>query len=187
MKVGYGRISTADQSLDLQRDALTHAGCEKVFTDVASGARDQREGLNNCLEFCRAGDVLVVWKLDRLARSLKHLIELVADLAKRDIGFQSLSENIDTTSSAGKLFFHVFGAIAEFERDLIRERTNAGLAAARARGRKGGRPKAMSDDDIKMAKLLLADKSLTVDSICSKFSVSRATLYRHVGKTTVSN
>jgi DNA invertase Pin-like site-specific DNA recombinase len=141
MLVGYARVSTEDQNLDLQKDALQKAGCEKLFTDVASGAKDERAGLAEAIAFLRPGDTLVVWKLDRLGRSLKHLIETVTALQARKVGFRSLQESIDTTTSGGKLIFHVFGALAEFERDLIRERTQAGLQAARARGRKGGRPR----------------------------------------------
>jgi DNA invertase Pin-like site-specific DNA recombinase len=145
MLIGYARISTGDQTLDLQRDALAVAGCGRVFEDVASGAKASRPGLEEALSYLRAGDTLVVWRLDRLGRSLPHLIETIAALAERGIGFWSLTEQIDTTTSGGKLIFHVFGALAEFERDLIRERTQAGLAAARARGRKGGRPKKLAD------------------------------------------
>jgi DNA invertase Pin-like site-specific DNA recombinase len=140
MLVGYARVSTVDQRLDLQQDALRDAGCERIFTDTASGAKAARPGLTAALETCRAGDILVVWKLDRLGRSLTHLVETVHALATRGIGFRSLQEQLDTTTSGGKLIFHIFASLAEFERDLIRERTNAGLAAARARGRKGGRP-----------------------------------------------
>src|SRR5512141_528014 len=140
MLIGYARVSTQDQTLDLQRDALDKLGCTRVFTDTASGAQIERRGLEEALAFMREGDTLVVWRLDRLGRSLKHLLETVSVLEQRKIGFRSITENIDTTTSGGKLIFHVFGALAEFERDLIRERTLAGLAAARARGRKGGRP-----------------------------------------------
>ena len=140
MRIGYARVSTADQNPDLQEDALQKAGCEKIFRDVASGAVDSRKGLAEAIDYARDGDTLVVWKLDRLGRSLKHLIETVNGLAARKIGFQSLRESMDTTTSGGKLIFHVFGALAEFERELIRERTQAGLRAARARGRNGGRP-----------------------------------------------
>jgi DNA invertase Pin-like site-specific DNA recombinase len=143
MRIGYARVSTAEQNPDLQEDALQKAGCEKIFRDVASGAVDSRRGLAEAIEYARAGDTLVVWKLDRLGRSLKHLIETVNGLAARNIGFQSLRESMDTTTSGGKLIFHVFGALAEFERELIRERTHAGLRAARARGRNGGRPAKM--------------------------------------------
>jgi len=137
MRIGYARVSTADQNPDLQEDALQKAGCAKIFRDVASGAVDSRRGLAEAIDYARDGDTLVVWKLDRLGRSLKHLIETVNGLAARKIGFQSLRESMDTTTSGGKLIFHVFGALAEFERELIRERTQAGLRAARARGRNG--------------------------------------------------
>ena len=142
MLIGYARVSTQDQTLNLQRDALEKIGCSKIFTDTASGAATERKGLDEALEYVREGDSLVVWKLDRLGRSLKHLIETITYLNNRQIGFRSITENIDTTTSGGKLIFHIFGALAEFERDVIRERTQAGLQAARARGRIGGRPKA---------------------------------------------
>ena len=141
MLVGYARVSTTEQTLDLQFDALKKAGCSKIFTDTASGAKTERKGLDEALSYVREGDTLVVWRLDRLGRSLTHLIETVSQLDNRKIGFKSLTEQIDTTTSGGKLIFHIFGALAEFERNLIRERTNAGLQAARARGRVGGRPK----------------------------------------------
>ncbi len=141
MKIGYARISTVDQNLELQTDALEKVGCEKIFTDQASGAKDDRKGLIDAIEFCRTGDSLVVWKLDRLGRSLKHLIETINLLHEKKVGFISVQESIDTTTSDGKLIFHVFGALAEFERELIRERTNAGLASARSRGRMGGPPR----------------------------------------------
>src|SRR5512147_779059 len=144
MLIGYARVSTTDQTLDLQKDALQKAGCDKIFTDTASGAKVERTGLDEALNYVRPGDTLVVWRLDRLGRSLKHLIETITGLANREIGFKSLTEAIDTTTSGGKLIFHIFGALAEFERDIIRERTQAGLTAARARGRKGGRPKALT-------------------------------------------
>lgn len=161
MLIGYARVSTIEQTLDLQQDALRKAGCEQVFTDRISGAKSERPGLRQALDFVRSGDILVVWKLDRLGRSLKQLIEIVSELQKRDIGFRSLTENIDTTSPGGKLIFHIFGSLAEFERDLIRERTLAGLAAARARGRRGGRPRAASLNDerkIARARALYNDK-----------------------------
>ncbi len=178
MLIGYARVSTLDQTLALQQDALTKHGCERIFTDVASGSRSERPGLTEALEYVRTGDTLVVWRLDRLGRSLAHLIETVRLLDARGIGFRSLTEQIDTTTSGGKLIFHVFGALAEFERDLIRERTQAGLAAARARGRNGGRRKALSDRQVAMARKLYADKSNTVVDICKTLGVSRATLYR---------
>jgi DNA invertase Pin-like site-specific DNA recombinase len=179
MLIGYARVSTQDQNLDLQRDALERAGCEKVFTDVISGARADRDGLAQALAYCREGDTLVVWKLDRLGRSLPHLIETVQELHRRGIGFKSLQESIDTTTSGGKLIFHVFGALAEFERDIIRERTMAGLASARARGRKGGRPRAMSESKAEMARTLRQDARRTVKEICQTLQISEATFYRY--------
>lgn len=178
MLIGYARVSTHDQNLDLQQDALAKAGCEKVFTDVASGAKSDREGLREALQFARPKDTLVVWKLDRLGRSLRHLIDTITALSEQGIGFKSLQENIDTTSSGGKLVFHVFGALAEFERDLIRERTQAGLVAARARGRSGGRPTLLTDKQVRMAIALSKNQSATVAEICRTLKVSRATYYR---------
>src|SRR6266540_6918559 len=183
MLIGYARVSTIEQTLDLQQDALRQAGCEQVFTDHISGAKSERPGLTQALEFGRSGDILVVWKLDRLGRSLKQLIEIVTELQKRNVGFKSLTESIDTTSPGGKLIFHIFGALAEFERDLIRERTRAGLTAARARGRKGGRPHATGLADPKqraLAKRLYAAKETPVADLCRMFKVSRATFYRYV-------
>ena len=179
MNLGYARVSTLDQHLELQEDALAKAGCEKIFRDVASGAVDSRKGLTEALEFARRGDTLVVWKLDRLGRSLKHLIETVNLLKERGVGLMSLQENIDTTTSGGKLIFHVFGALAEFERELIRERTNAGLKAARARGRLGGRPPKLTSKQIEMAQRLLNDPSVIVAEVCRTLQVSRSTLYRY--------
>src|SRR5512147_2967937 len=144
MLIGYARVSTTDQTLDLQKDALQKAGCGRIFTDTASGAKAERIGLEEALNYVRPGDTLVVWRLDRLGRSLPHLIETITGLNNRGIGFKSITESIDTTTSGGKLIFHIFGALAEFERDLIKERTQAGLTAARARGRLGGRPKALT-------------------------------------------
>ena len=183
MNIGYARVSTQDQTLDLQLDALEKIGCKEIFTDTISGAKVERKGLDKALSYVREGDTLVVWKLDRLGRSLKHLIETITNLNNRKIGFKSLTENIDTTTSGGKLIFHIFGALAEFERDIIRERTNAGLQAARARGRRGGRPKAKTLDTPKkvtMAQLLYDDKTNTIDDICKTLNISRATLYRYV-------
>ena len=183
MLIGYARVSTQDQTLDLQKDALENIGCSKIFTDTISGAQTERSGLTEALEYVRAGDSLVVWKLDRLGRSLKHLIETITNLNNRKIGFQSITENIDTTTSGGKLIFNIFGALAEFERDIIRERTNAGLAAARARGRKGGRPKAKTLDTprkVAIAQHLYNDKTNTITDICKTLTISKATLYRYV-------
>src|SRR6266702_5238190 len=183
MFIGYARVSTSDQTLDLQKDALEKADCRKIFTDTASGAKEERKGLEEALDYVREGDTIVVWRLDRLGRSLKHLIETITKLNNRNIGFKSITENIDTTTSGGKLIFHIFGALAEFERDIIRERTKAGLAAARARGRLGGRPKAHSlntPKKIAMAQALYDNKNNTIEEICKTLNISRATLYRYI-------
>jgi DNA invertase Pin-like site-specific DNA recombinase len=180
MRIGYARVSTTDQTLDLQKDALEKAGCPRIFTDTASGARQERTGLDKAISHLREGDILVVWKLDRLGRSLKHLIETITALNNRGIGFKSITEAIDTTTSGGKLIFHIFGALAEFERDIIRERTQAGLTAARARGRKGGRPKALTPGTAKQVKTLYNDKTNTINEICRTLKISRATLYRYL-------
>jgi len=180
MFIGYARVSTADQTLALQQDALEKAGCTKIFNDVMSGAKAERKGLVEALAYVREGDTLVVWRLDRLGRSLKDLIEQLTQLHKRNIGFKSLTENIDTTTPGGKLIFHIFGALAEFERDLIKERTNAGLLAARARGRKGGRPKALTEKKAAMVRALYADKSNSINDICKTLNIGRTTLYRYL-------
>ena len=180
MLVGYARVSTQDQELSLQLDALTAAGCEKVFTEKASGAQRERPRLQAALDYMRAGDTLVVWKLDRLARSLKQLIETVEALGGRDIGLRSLTEAIDTTTSGGRLVFHIFASLAEFERGVIRERTMAGLQAARARGRKGGRPPALSAKDLAAAKAMLRDPDITVAETARRLGVVPSTLYRHL-------
>ncbi len=179
MLVGYARVSTIDQNLDLQTDALQAAGCEHVFTDTVSGARVERPGLVAALGECRAGDILVVWKLDRLGRSLPHLVETVHTLSTRGVGFKSLQEQIDTTTSSGKLIFHLFASLAEFERDLIRERTNAGLTAARARGRKGGRPKGVDQKKQKAAQALKKDGRHSIREICDIVGISRNTYYKY--------
>jgi len=183
MQIGYARVSTDEQTLDLQLDALKAAGCERLFTDQVSGAKADRPGLQQAIDQLCAGDTLVVWRLDRLGRSLRHLIETVQALAQRGVGFKSLTETIDTTNSSGKLIFHIFGALAEFERDLIRERTQAGLAAARARGRKGGHPRVKSLSDPKqlaLARRLYADKETPVGELARMFKVSRSTFYRYL-------
>lgn len=180
MFVGYARVSTQDQNPDLQLDALKAAGCEKVFTEKASGAQRDRPELAAALSYMRPGDSLVVWKLDRLARSMPQLIDTVSTLEDQGIGFRSLTEAIDTTTAGGKLVFHIFGALAEFERSVIRERTRAGLKAARDRGRKGGRPPALSAADLAAAKALLRDPAITVDEVATRLKVSPATLYRHL-------
>jgi DNA invertase Pin-like site-specific DNA recombinase len=186
MLIGYARVSTHEQTLNLQRDALTKAGCTKIFTDTASGAKAERKGLDEALDYVRKGDTLVVWRLDRLGRSLPHLIATMTALEERGIGFKSLTENIDTTTSGGKLIFHIFGALAEFERNLIKERTTAGLTAARARGRKGGRPKALTPRQLSIARALYNDKQHSIEEICRTLKISKATLYRYIN-TTKSN
>ena len=183
MLIGYARVSTQDQTLALQRDALAKAGCERVFSDTASGALAERQGLEEALEFARPGDTLVVWKLDRLGRSIRHLIDVITHLQERGVGFKSLTEAIDTTTSRGKLVFHVFAALAEFERDIIRERTQAGLSAARARGRTGGHPRAPALNDprkVAVAQSLYDDRRLSIAEICRTLRISRSTLYRYI-------
>ena len=189
MLVGYARISTVDQNLHLQKDALKAAGCAQICEDTASGAKASRPGLEKALGMLREGDTLVVWKLDRLGRSLKHLIESVQALDSRGVGFRSLQDNIDTTTPGGKLLFHILGSLAEFERDLIRERTNAGLVAARARGRKGGRPPGGSTKKQEAALTLRQDPKRSVQEICEILHISQATFYRYisVGKETETN
>jgi DNA invertase Pin-like site-specific DNA recombinase len=180
MQIGYARVSTPEQSLALQRDALRQAGCRKVYEEISSGARVERPVLQDLLAHLREGDVLMIWKLDRLGRSLRHLLEVVTDLAQRGIGFKSLQENLDTTTSSGKLVFHLFGALAEFERDLIRERTQAGLVAARARGRRGGRPRGLStqaEATALAAETLYREGQLSVRQIAAKLHIAKSTLY----------
>ena len=176
MIIGYARVSTQDQNPELQVDALEKAGAEQVFQEKFTGTLRERPELSQCLRMLRQGDVLVVWKLDRLARSLKDLVEIVQDLQDRGIGFKSLTESIDTTSSGGRLVFHIFGALAEFERDLIRERTMAGLEAARARGRKGGRKPSLSKTDTQKAAAMLLDPKITKTEVAQHFRISRTTL-----------
>jgi DNA invertase Pin-like site-specific DNA recombinase len=174
--VGYARVSTLDQDVSLQLDALAAAGCAKVFEDCASGASADRAGLQAALDYVRDGEVLVVWKLDRLGRSLPHLIETVADLERRGVGFRSLTEAIDTTTPGGRLIFHIFGALGQFERDLIGERTRAGLTAAAARGRKGGRKPIVTDDKLKRARGMVG-KGLTIREIATRLKVGKTALY----------
>lgn len=180
MLIGYARVSTQEQNPALQHDALTKAGCETIYTEKASGAQRDRPELNAALNYIRQGDTLVVYKLDRLARSLNQLIETVAMLEERGIGFRSLTEAIDTTSPGGKLVFHIFAALAEFERGIIRERTKAGLAAARARGKTGGRPPALAKADLAAARALLRDPNISVEEAARRVGVSPSTLYRHL-------
>ncbi len=180
MLIGYARVSTDDQHLDLQRDALQKAGCERVFEDTASGAKAERVGLSTLMAVLRAGDTVVIWRLDRLGRSLKDLIALVEQLDAAGVGLRSVQENIDTVSIGGRLVFHVFGALAEFERNLIRERTRAGLTAARARGRQGGRKKRLDPAKRAVALRLYHERQHTVEEICRMMGVGRSTLYNYL-------
>jgi DNA invertase Pin-like site-specific DNA recombinase len=179
--LGYARVSTTEQNAHLQADALKAAGCLRVWIDTASGALERRPRLDRVLDHLRPGDTLVVWRLDRLGRNLRHLIATVTDLSAREVGFRSLTEGIDTTTPSGRLVFHLFGALAEFERELIRERTIAGLSAARARGRSGGRPRVMTPDKLAVARQLYDSKEHTLEAIAATIEVSRSTLYRHLG------
>jgi DNA invertase Pin-like site-specific DNA recombinase len=178
--LGYARVSTADQTAALQQDALTAAGCSRIFTDQASGATTERPALTDLLDHLRPGDTLVVWRLDRLGRSLPHLLSVVTGLAERGVGFRSLTEAIDTTTAGGRLVFSIFGALAEFERELIRERTQAGLSAARARGRVGGRPAKLTNDQVRTARKLYESRDMTVEEIGHVLGVSRSTINRAV-------
>lgn len=175
--IGYVRVSTADQDPNLQIDTLKDVSVDRIFEDIGvSGAKTKRPGLDEALSFLREGDTFVVWKLDRLGRSMKHLLETVSWLEKHNIGFRSLTENIDTNTPTGRLIFHIFGALGQFERDLIRERTQAGLKAAVARGRKGGRPKVMTDEKLETAKCLI-EQGLTVREAASRIKVGKSALY----------
>ncbi len=180
MNVGYVRVSKREQNPDLQKRELKAAGCEKVFEEKISSRKETRPQLEAALDYCRDGDVLVVWKLDRLGRSIKELIDLVNGLKDRRVGFRSLRESLDTTTPGGKLVFHVFASIAEFERDIIRERTMAGLEAARARGRKGGRKPVMDRRKIALASKLMKDRHVPIPEVCEAVGVSKATLYRYL-------
>jgi len=182
-QIGYARVSTTDQNAELQVDALTAAGCGRVFTDKASGSLASRPELDRMLDHLREGDVVVVWRLDRLGRSLKNLIAQVEDLADRGVGFRSLTESIDTTTANGRLFFSIMRALAEFERELIRERTMAGLEAARARGRVGGRPSKMTPEKVRVAREMYNSKEYTVEAIAQTIGVSRKTVYRYLAPT----
>lgn len=180
MLIGYMRVSTGEQSLDLQRDALDRIGCERVFKDVCSGRATERPGLNKALEMARDGDALVVWKLDRIGRSLPHVVGLVGDLGKRGVGLKVLTGDVDTTTATGRLVFGIFATLAEFERDLIHERTMAGLAAARARGRAGGRPRVMTRQKLKAAMAMMADRDNVARDVAAQLGVSVSTLYAYV-------
>ena len=185
MRIGYARVSTDDQTLDLQRDALKRSKCREVYEEQASGKSTGRPQLEGCLKSLRAGDTLVVWRLDRLGRNLADLVSLIAKLEQRKINFESMTEKIETVSPAGRLVFHVFAALAEFERNLIRERTVAGLSAARARGRTGGRPPKLSVKEIRTIRGLLKSADMPVAEIAARFGIARSTLYRSVLKTAV--
>lgn len=180
-RIGYARVSTDDQNLDLQLDALTLAGCLTIYEETASGKNANRIELDHCLKALREGDTLVVWRLDRLGRSLPHLVSVVSELERNGVSFESVTEKIETGSATGKLVFHVFAALAEFERNIIRERTHAGLAAARARGRKGGRKPALDAKQIREIKALLCDPNIQVTDIAQRYKVSRTTIYKYLG------
>ena len=180
MLIGYARVSTDDQNLDLQHDSLKKECCEKIFEDRETGAHAKRPGLLAAIDYARKGDVIVVWRLDRLSRSLKDLISLIGLLEQGSVGIKSITEAIDTSSSSGKLIFHIFGALAEFERNLIRERTQAGLQAARARGRLGGRPKSLTQEKRQLAVRLYHEQKYTITKLCEIMGISKPTLYKYI-------
>jgi len=183
MKIGYARVSTKDQSLNLQKDALRKAGCEKIYSERISGANTERPELKDLIGQLRQDDIIVVWKLDRLGRSLRDLVDLVSKFQSMGVGFKSLQDNIDTTTPTGKLTFHLFAALSEFERDIISTRTKAGLEAARARGRFGGRPKGLSKkarDKARLAESLYKEKQRSISEICDHLDISKPTLYRYL-------
>jgi DNA invertase Pin-like site-specific DNA recombinase len=183
MKIGYARVSTKDQNLSLQLDALQKAGCDKIYEEVASGAKTERPVLNNLLANLREGDILIIWKLDRLGRSLRHLLSVVSDLMNRNIGLQSLNDPIDTTTPQGRLIFNIFSSLAEFERDIIQERTRAGLTSARARGRLGGKPKGLSEKAQALAaaaETLYKEGKLSVNQIAKHLGICKVTLYNYL-------
>lgn len=187
MKIGYARVSTDDQNLCLQVDALQQVGCETIYQDQVSGAKVERPGLQAALAYLRPGDTLVVWRLDRLGRSLKQLIEIVTSLEAQGIGFQSLQEALDTTTSSGRLVFHIFGALAEFERHRIRERTQAGLQAARARGRMGGRPKALDTKKVALLYQLYDEQQHSIQELCDLLGIAKSTLYAYLNQRKTSD
>jgi len=183
-KIGYARVSTEEQDLSLQLDELKKHGCEVIYSDKISGAKKERPGLDKCLSELKEGDSLIVWRLDRLGRSMPHLVSVVTELKERGVGFKSICDGaIDTTTASGELIFNIFASLAQFERELIRERTRAGLKAARSRGKKGGRKKIQANDPrVITAKKLYADKSIPIDDICETLKISRPTFYRWLGK-----
>ena len=180
-RIGYARVSTDDQNLDLQRDALSKAGCKEIYEETASGKNSNRPELINCLRALRTGDAFVVWRLDRLGRSLPDLVKIITDLESRGVFFESVTEKIETSSATGKLVFHLFAALAEFERNLIRERTRAGLAAARSRGRLGGRKPKLDSKQVREIKALLRDPAIQITEVAKRYGVSRTTIYKYVG------
>jgi len=183
MKIGYARVSTKDQNLNLQKDALKKAGCKKIYSEQVSGAKIERKQLDEMIKQVRKGDIIVVWKLDRLGRSLRDLVNLISKFQEMEVGFKSLQDSIDTTTPTGKLTFHLFAALAEFERDIISERTKAGLKSARARGRLGGRPKGLSkqaQNKARLAESLYKEKELSIKEICDYLSISKPTVYRYL-------
>jgi DNA invertase Pin-like site-specific DNA recombinase len=181
MRIGYARVSTGEQKLDLQLDALDDAECDRVYEEHTSGAARNRPELEKCMASLREGDTLIVWRLDRFGRSLKDLVSKMEELEEKGVDFVSLTEGIDTTTAQGRLTFHIFGALAEFERELAHERTMAGLRAARERGRVGGRPRALDEEDIPQVAALMKDPDVSVSQICDQFEISKPTLYRYVG------
>ncbi len=184
MIIGYARVSTTEQDTALQLDALNQAGCERIYQESFSGASKERPELLKCLDTLRPGDTLIAWRLDRLGRSLKDLVAIISDLEEKDVGFRSLTEAIDTTTAGGKLVFHIFAALAEFERSLIQERTKAGMQAARSRGRNGGRPIKLTGDDMKKARAMLLDPNMTKTEVAKHFKVTRATLNKALKRET---
>ncbi|WP_275440659.1 recombinase family protein [Halomonas sp. MM17-34] len=180
LRIGYARVSTDDQDLSLQRDALQQSGCAEIYADTISGTKTDRPELTNCLRALRQGDTLVVWRLDRLGRSLKHLVEIINDLEKRGVRLESLTESIDTSTASGRMIASIFATLAEYERNLIRERTIAGLKAARARGRKGGRKPVLGPKEKREIEALLLDPKITVKDVAERYGVSRNTIYQHI-------
>jgi DNA invertase Pin-like site-specific DNA recombinase len=182
MLIGYARVSTRDQNLDLQLDKLREAGCEKIYTDKASGVRDDRPGLAEAIAYARKGDMLTVWKLDRLGRTMKSLIRFVDELRESGVEFRSLNEGLDTSTPMGRFTFHILGALAQMEAELVKERTMAGLQASRARGRLGGRPKKITPDQLVMARTLMTNPNLTMEQIAKQLGVGKSTLYRELAR-----
>ncbi|MFN7094072.1 MAG: recombinase family protein [Burkholderiales bacterium] len=182
MNIGYARVSTLDQNLDLQVDALNKAGCERVFQEKITGTKLERPKLKEAIDYARPNDVIVVWKLDRFGCSLKDLLTIVNNLQQRKIGLKTLHENIDTTTPTGKLIFHIFASLAEFEKDIIKERTNAGLTAARVRGRQGRRPKSLTNKQLNLLKTLYEDKKTPVAEIAKLLNISKRTIYNYLNE-----